>query len=51
MHERTGRRLAWLEKEPFPICLLVVTYMSVGVSGRGLVDVQASGVVFVTAVS
>lgn len=33
-----------------PLCLLVATYISQGVSGRGLVNVQMSGVLFVTAV-
>lgn len=35
---------------PPTLCLLAVTFISVGVSGRGLVNVQMSGIVFVTAV-
>lgn len=33
-----------------PLCLLAFTYISLGVSGRGLVNVQMSGVLFVSAV-
>lgn len=35
---------------PPPLACSLVTYISVGVSGRGLVNVQMSGVLLVTAV-